>query len=298
MIDFNGVPNNSFLISRALEQKQSENLGLDLRNIDKLSKDEKIKQISIQFEQMFIKTLLKDAFKDDNKESGFFMGSGTINDLRHSLFSQHITENGGLGYQKIIERQIREKYFNNDDDEKQSKTGSNDSNSIDINFIRTFHGTKNSIFGDNAIKYNSLNNLLSSLKKEFSVNADKKTRPVDGIISSDFGWREDPFDKKIRFHAGIDIAVPVNTPVKSFMDGEVVFAGWKKGYGNFIEIQHPNGLISKYGHNSKLLVKKGDRINSGTVICMSGSTGRSTGPHLHFEINKNNKAIDPKKMLP
>ena len=82
------------------------------------------------------------------------------------------------------------------------------------------------------------------------------------------------------------------------MDGEVIFSGWKKGYGNLIEIKHPDGYVSKYGHNEKLLVKKGDKVTSGNTISLSGSSGRSTGPHLHFEVSKNNIAIDPAKILP
>jgi len=293
MNDLYGISNNSLILKTALEQKQNEDLGLDLRGIDKLSKDEKIKKISAQFEQMFIKTLLKDAFKDDNKESGFFMGSGTINDLRHSLFSQYITDSGGLGYQKIIEQQIREKYFNNENNENEK----DENLKVDLKFIREFRGSRASIFGDNYKRKNSLENLLGNLQKDFSLN-DKKTRPVKGRISSKFGWREDPFDKKTRFHAGIDIAVPVNTPVKSFMSGQVIFSGWKKGYGNIVEIKHKNNMITKYAHNSKLIVTKGDKVKSGDIIALSGSSGRSTGPHLHFEINRNNIAVDPTKFLP
>jgi len=296
MTNYNSISDNSFLIKNALENKTNGDLGIDLRGINNLSKDDKIKQISIQFEQMFVKTLLKDVFKDEKKESGFGMGADTLNDFRLNLFSQHITESGGLGYQEIIEQQIREKYFNNEEKEQEN---SSEKTKIDANFIKEYRAISGSSFGEDLNKLKSIGNMFGNLKKQkIDLSLSKRTNPVEGRVSSDFGWRKDPFNNKERFHSGIDIAIPKNTPVKSFMDGEVVFAGWKKGYGNFIEIKHSDGYVSKYGHNEKLLVKKGDKVKSGNTICLSGSSGRSTGPHLHFEVSKNNKAIDPAKILP
>ncbi len=295
MTNISGISDNSFLIQNALAYKQSGDLGVDLRGINSLPKDEKIKQIAIQFEQMLVKTLLKDVFKDGNKESGFSMGSGTINDFRNSLFSQHLTQNGGLGYQKIIEEQIREKYFNKEENDNKESI---EKNEVNANFIREFRSISGSSFGNNSNRFNSGNNFVNEIKNDFNLSLQNRTLPAKGKISSEFGWRKDPFDNTDRFHAGIDIAIQKNSPVKSFMDGEVVFSGWKKGYGNLVEIKHLDGYVSKYGHNEKLLVKKGDKVKSGAVISLSGSSGRSTGPHLHFEISQNNKAIDPAKMLP
>jgi murein DD-endopeptidase MepM/ murein hydrolase activator NlpD len=109
------------------------------------------------------------------------------------------------------------------------------------------------------------------------------TLPVDGRISSTVGLRHDPIDGQLRFHNGVDIAVPKGTPVKPVAPGTVYFSGIRNGYGNMVTVVHDDGMITIYAHNSLNLVKEGERIGTDTSIALSGSTGRSTGPHLHFE---------------
>ena len=111
--------------------------------------------------------------------------------------------------------------------------------------------------------------------------------PVRGIITSNVGWRHDPIDGTIRHHNGVDIAVPAGTPVKAIAAGRVVQSGPHGGYGNLVSIEHGDGSLSMYGHNSELEVRVGDQVAAGQTIALSGSTGRSTGPHLHFELWKN-----------
>lgn len=107
--------------------------------------------------------------------------------------------------------------------------------------------------------------------------------PVGGTITSGVGMRIDPIDGKWRHHNGIDIAIPEGTAVTAVAPGVVVYSGLRSGYGYTVLIEHDNGMITLYGHNSRLLVTQGQPVDSGTTIALSGSTGRSTGPHLHFE---------------
>ena len=109
--------------------------------------------------------------------------------------------------------------------------------------------------------------------------------PVDnGVVTSGVGWRLDPFGSgRLVFHRGIDIAVPVGTPVHNTHEGRVVFAGIRRGYGNTVIIEHMNGDRTLYGHNSAVQVTIGDIVDKGTIIAFSGNTGRSTGPHVHYE---------------
>lgn len=109
--------------------------------------------------------------------------------------------------------------------------------------------------------------------------------PVEnGVITSGVGLRIDPFGSgKLVFHRGIDIAVPVGTPVRATRKGQVVFAGERRGYGFTVIIEHTNGDRTLYGHNSMVRVSPGELVESGTVVAFSGNTGRSTGPHVHFE---------------
>jgi murein DD-endopeptidase MepM/ murein hydrolase activator NlpD len=121
--------------------------------------------------------------------------------------------------------------------------------------------------------------------------------PVRGRVSSSFGERYHPIDKVKKFHAGMDIAVPSGTRVDTTAEGEVSFAGWSGGYGNLVVIKHPDGKESRYGHLEKVLVTEGEKVKSGQQIALSGSTGKSTGPHLHFEIRENGKVLNPMQVI-
>lgn len=115
--------------------------------------------------------------------------------------------------------------------------------------------------------------------------------PVAGVISSGFGWR------KMGYHHGTDIAAPVGTPIKAIKSGMVTFSGWRPIYGYSVTIDHGDEVESMYGHASKLFVKKGQRVIQGQIIAKVGSTGRSTGPHLHLGIYIGGKAVDPMRYL-
>lgn len=122
--------------------------------------------------------------------------------------------------------------------------------------------------------------------------------PVPGSwISSTFGRRTDPFTGRLAYHSGIDFAAPAGAQARAVAPGVVTWAGERAGYGRLVEINHGNGFVTRYAHNSILLVKVGDRVGKGQSISQVGSTGRSTGPHLHFEVLKNGQAIDPLKFV-
>jgi murein DD-endopeptidase MepM/ murein hydrolase activator NlpD len=116
-------------------------------------------------------------------------------------------------------------------------------------------------------------------------------------LSSDFGMRRDPFTRRMQHHSGIDLAVPTGTKVYPCKPGEVVFSGHKGGYGNVVVVRHEDSVESVYGHCSRNLVRTGQRVARNTVLALSGSSGRSTGPHLHFEVRVDDRAVNPMKML-
>lgn len=123
--------------------------------------------------------------------------------------------------------------------------------------------------------------------------------PISGNFrqSSGFGNRTDPFTGGRAFHSGLDFAAPKGTTVLSAGEGVVSFVGTKSGYGNVVEITHANGLVTRYAHLSGFLSEEGQAVNTGTPIAKVGSTGRSTGPHLHFEVRKADSAINPKAFI-
>lgn len=119
----------------------------------------------------------------------------------------------------------------------------------------------------------------------------------DDFISSGFGYRSDPFTGGAAFHAGLDFKGPIGTPIYAAAEGIVRFAGVKQGYGNCLEIDHGNGLITRYAHMSRFGARVGQQVAAGNVIGAIGSTGRSTGPHLHFEVRINDRPVNPRPFL-
>ncbi len=123
-------------------------------------------------------------------------------------------------------------------------------------------------------------------------------RPVqEGWLSSRYGKRNDPFTGKQDFHQGLDFAGKKGSEVVVVGDGVVSWAGKRSGYGNLIEVTHGNGYVTRYGHNQKNLVKVGDTVKKGQQIALMGSTGRSTGPHVHFEVLRNGKTVNPARYI-
>ena len=118
-----------------------------------------------------------------------------------------------------------------------------------------------------------------------------------GRVSSGFGFRKDPFTGGIAFHRGMDIAAAAGTAIYPVRGGKVTFSGHRKGYGNVVVVDHGDGFVTKYGHNRANLVDTGTVVGPDTVIAEVGSTGRSTGPHLHFEVSYEGKNVRPETVL-
>jgi murein DD-endopeptidase MepM/ murein hydrolase activator NlpD len=136
---------------------------------------------------------------------------------------------------------------------------------------------------------------LQSLLLDARIESNLKPTgmPVKGYISSYFGERPDPFDGHMARHTGLDIAAPSGTSVHAVAEGMVTFTGVRHGYGNVVEIDHGNGYMTRFAHNSAILVHPGEHVQVGQVISRVGSTGRSTGPHLHFEVWYHGRVVNP-----
>jgi len=119
-------------------------------------------------------------------------------------------------------------------------------------------------------------------------------RPIGGWITRGFSMNTYGFGGE---HPGVDFAAKIGTEVKATANGKIVFAGWDDIYGNLVGIDHQNGYLTYYGHNSKILVNPGENIRRGDVIALSGNTGRSSAPHLHYEIRKDDVPVDPKSFI-
>ncbi|MFZ5353007.1 MAG: M23 family metallopeptidase [Bacillota bacterium] len=207
------------------------------------------------------------------------------------------------------------------DEKSQPASGASDSTSAKVNYLpmnvkegTTINGHKYSdMTADLGTMSTYYVSLLSEAKQQkeiidsSTVSVNKQIvylsyipsiKPVNARISAGYGYRRNPFSNRGReFHKGLDFAANYGTNVAATADGKVIFAGWQGGYGRLVVISHGNGITTLYAHNSKLLVKKGDIVKKGQFISKVGSSGRSTGPHLHYEVKINGKSTDPTKYI-
>jgi murein DD-endopeptidase MepM/ murein hydrolase activator NlpD len=156
-------------------------------------------------------------------------------------------------------------------------------------------------------RYNNSVSILSEQYREMSdalwsrvlvESAVPDRMPLRGYVSGGMGIREDPFNEAIKeHHTGLDISAPYGSPVHAPADGIVIFAGQREGYGNIVVIDHKFGLVTRYGHLSKMNVEVGQRVCRSDVIGYVGTSGRTTGPHLHYEVWSNNRPINPKSLI-
>jgi murein DD-endopeptidase MepM/ murein hydrolase activator NlpD len=131
-----------------------------------------------------------------------------------------------------------------------------------------------------------------------AVGSEVAILPVAGEISSSFGVRSDPFTGHPRFHAGVDVAAPRGTEIHTVADGEVVFSGWRRGGGGrVVEVRHADGLVTSYAHAERTLVRVGQYVVAGEVVATVGSSGRASGPHVHFAAARAGQAIDPSGLI-
>lgn len=178
----------------------------------------------------------------------------------------------------------------------QPASKSSDDTSMQINQVKTSY---KELTAQLLSQRELIDSSMSIVKKQVAyLNAMPSIKPVNGRITDTYGYRKNPFTNRgSEFHKGIDFAGAKGTSIKATGDGVVLFAGWQSGYGNVVILSHGYGITTLYAHNSKLLVKKGERVKKEQIISKMGSTGRSTGSHLHYEVRVNGKLVNPVKYL-
>lgn len=149
---------------------------------------------------------------------------------------------------------------------------------------------------------NELGQLDEAMKTLETIKANAKMLPIANplpgkSITSHFGMRRDPILRRRAMHSGMDFRAPLGHPVKATGAGTVIAAGWNGGYGRMVDIDHGNGIVTRYAHMRKITVKKGQKVRAGSVVGKVGSSGRSTGPHLHYEVRRGGKPVNPNKFL-
>lgn len=193
--------------------------------------------------------------------------------------------------------EITDKYISGQTGGKTSRSGDRNekSFSVDINDLKTILDDLNKLYLNTDIPTVNLSEAEAKLDKY--IETVPTLWPAAGHLSDTFGYRRDPFTRRKTFHEGLDIGAPYGTDIKAAASGKVTMAARYSGYGRAVIIDHGHGLSTLYGHTSKLLVKEGQLVKKGDVIAKVGSSGRSTGPHLHFEVRLYNTPVDPAQYL-
>jgi len=156
---------------------------------------------------------------------------------------------------------------------------------------------KESIQEYNFLKAASYSEIDHRYAFQWQTHTQPSLWPVNGILRSSFGGRSDPFSGEGAFHTGIDLQAAKGTPVHVTADGVVESAGWSRGYGKLVVVDHGNGLDTYYAHLSQFLVIPGEEVRRGEVIALSGGTGRATGPHIHYEVRLHGTPVNPYKYM-
>ncbi|MBE9529019.1 MAG: peptidoglycan DD-metalloendopeptidase family protein [Proteobacteria bacterium] len=248
-------------------------------NLNEVGAEEKsrILEKAVQdFEAIFINQMLKSMRSTVEEGSLFHGGSGEkmYAEMMDAEMSKSIAAGGGIGLKGILA----------------------------THFDKEFDALEKTLKGHSAVERTlgrePGGSVLEKIAEKLKIGRLGGVKiPVIGTISSLFGLRTDPINGSTKFHAGVDIAAPEGSKVYPATSGRVLFSGNKDGFGSVVEVKHNNGLVSRYAHNSENLVKKGDLVGVNDPIALVGSTGRSTGAHLHFEVLKDGSAIDPGAMI-
>lgn len=245
---------------------------------------------------------------------GFLLSLGFYGLLQHATHLRTKRENAELKErnQKLLEKQNeldkRFKVIEEKSKQLEEMTGLNNPNAApDSAALSTGNGAGGPAFPissmeaadalvaktrDLEIKFNSYE---APLKEKMKIPS---AWPLQGLLNDNYGGRRNPMGGGYEFHAGQDIKVDIGTQVTATAAGTIITASYQSGYGFMVEIDHGNGMTTRYGHLSKVLVKEGQIVKRGEIVGESGNTGRSTGPHLHYEVRINGEAVDPSLYLP
>ena len=266
---------------------------------------EKIRTAAAEFEAVFVTQMFKVMRRTVPK--GLLGGGFGGKVYQEMLDAEHAkvlaTQNGGLGLGALIARELGGQAAAN---ARIAPEGSTGQGGVPVSSAPWERGALGGALGAGGLDLGALdrsqdNNwfLLAPLGANYNNNNyhDKQCWPAPGRVTSGFGVRRDPLSGAAKFHSGIDLATPSGTPVRAVADGRVVESGRRGGYGNVVVVDHGGGVTSLYAHNAELLRPVGARVEAGAPLALSGSTGRSTGPHVHFEVRKGGVPVDPRAFL-
>jgi murein DD-endopeptidase MepM/ murein hydrolase activator NlpD len=238
----------------------------------------KVLELAQEFEAFFVVQMvrqMRQSMLDDQKDNG--LGAGTMTDTMDIEMARELTQHGGgIGLTKALKGVIERQTLG-----LQTSLPGAEATGLDPS-------SANGAVAGLAAPPTPLDPIAGPHGDEPALPL-----PLSAAISSPFGYRADPFTGATRFHAGVDIAAAYGREVPSAGAGNVVFSGAQGGYGNTVVVEHQGGIRTRYAHLSSIQVEVGARVDAGTVIGRVGSSGRSTGPHLHFEVLQDGRPVNP-----
>ncbi len=232
-----------------------------------------VKRVAQEFESLFVTYLLKVMREtiEEAGDSGSASGKGIYTELFDQEFARNISQQRGFGIADLVIKGLK----------TAQPAAASDTSDVPLQPPVSDGGSVSPEPESNASPRGGEPDL-----PDFSL-------PIRAPISSGYGVRNDPFTHSPKFHKGLDIAAPAGMEVRAALGGEVIYSGYEPSYGNTVVVQHTGGLQTRYAHLGRVDVKRGDRIAAEGVLGCVGSTGRSTGPHLHFEVTRWGENITP-----
>ncbi|MEO8481930.1 MAG: peptidoglycan DD-metalloendopeptidase family protein [Acidobacteriota bacterium] len=249
---------------------------------------EQLKALAAQFESLLLNQMMaamrSSMFDDDDKDAGF--AKGPLADAMYSELSLALSRAGGFGLSDSMLGPLM----------REAGTGAGAGAASAVLPSGLSLPLSMTTAGNGGFSLPERGNETSAMALPHLDNPLSRTLSASRI-SSQFGWRQDPINGEMKFHKGTDIAMPVGQDVPAAMSGRVVYAGERSGYGLTVEVDHGNGLMTRYAHLSEVSVNVGDVVGDGQSLAKSGATGRVTGPHLHFEVLDQGQPVDPSNAL-
>lgn len=266
------------ILTHSAERLQSRVRALE--GASSAEKKAQLKKVAEEFESLFVAYLLK-TMRETIEESGFTeggLGKGIYTDLFDQELSRSIAGHGALGIADLLMKRFEE-----------GVPAQAPIDGADASPTGTLRVRPTTVPSPDLQKTDGGEGRQEEIP-DFRL-------PLRAPVSSGFGTRQDPFTRQLRFHKGVDLAVPAGTPVAAAMGGVVLSAGFEPGYGNTVVLQHSGDLQTRYAHLATVNVKKGDIVRPEQILGPVGSTGHSTGPHLHFEVIRRGEPVDPHMAL-
>jgi peptidoglycan hydrolase FlgJ len=294
--------------------------------IDQTAKDqpidrEKLVKMAQEFEGMLllqmVRQMRQSMLMDEEEDTG--LGNATMTDTFDVEFANYLAKQGGIGLSKAIEQQMEK--ANKSKEAAAALKGEEPPSPLPlspgrgVSILAPTAAVADGVKAADGVNAGSarpseataaserveghasaLHNEIPPFLGEGAQGGEGLTLPLDSATSSAFGWRNDPFRGRRKFHNGVDLRAAYGTEVPTAAPGKVTFAGERGAYGLMVVVEHPNGVETRYAHLSSTAVQPGDSVAAGQTIGRVGSTGRSTGPHLHFEVLLDGKRVNPEQI--